>query len=1450
MMRRMFRSVAVALLVLVLPAFTQAQSAIKARFLGAADSASATTGEQKANLGAPKPELTGASASSPVISFSAATVGVAAGLAQQLTDSFAVTGYSGSFTPTATLHYGHDYSASAVSCSPSGGGETCSVTVTFQPTLPGGRKDAIFLMDGSTRLSTVLLGGVGQAPLALMQPGVLDTSIPGQTVYNVAVDENDTSYFLSSTAVYSVTPAGVVAKLPLTLSGGPWGIAIDGAGVLYIAQNSSSHELVTYDTVLAVQGSLCVAPPSLGLSCSSAVNNEYLIDVATDPFGNIFTTEILSSNVFELKPDGSYVTTSISPAITQPYQIAVDYSDNIFVGGYSINEISFSGTQSEINTLGASEGIAVDAADSLYATRYTTGPGSQGVALLPASDYTTYIAALDPAATPLGLGLASDGTLFVGNYSNLDKVDRSQGEVAFGEVNPTGTPTAIKYVSIYNGGNENLTLTSYALTGDSAFALQTATTSACADGLVLAPGELCQVGVNATSFHGGTYSGIITFTSNSLNTTTAQTVALTAYSYNAYMVPSPTALTFGTQDTGTTSTAQTVTLTNDGYFYNGSVGAAAVPSPTFSVSVPSACNSVAVGASCQVSVTFTPTAAQTYGGTVTLPISSSGGGSIPSVTFTVSGTGNTPAPTATLTGPLNFPNTNIGSTATALAATLSNTGTAPLTGITPTIIGTNPAAFALGTGSNACASTLAANASCSLYVTFTPAAATSYSAVLSVADNASGSPQTSILTGAGTLNAQTILFTQPASPDTYAPGLSIPLMATGGASGNAVLFTIDASSTGKGTIGGSTLSVTGAGTIVIDANQAGSTTYSAAAQVQRMVQVTQAAQTISFTQPTSPVIYSSGLSISLVATGGASGNPVVFTLDASSTGTGMIAGTTLTVTGSGSLVIDANEAGNTNYVAATQVQHTVQVNAQGAQAINFTQPASPTPYTAGLAIPLVATGGASGNPVVFTLDTASTGSGTLSGATLMVTGVGILVVDANQAGNASYAAAAQVQRTVQVTQAAQTISFTQPTSPVTFSPGLIVPLVATGGSSGNAVIFTLDGVSTGSGSISGTTLTITGVGTFVVDANQVGNTNYSAAAQVQRSVQVTQAAQTIRFTQPASPTTYSPGLTVPLVATGGASGNAVVFTLDGSSTGGGSITDSTLTVTSVGTFVIDANQAGNTSYSAAPQVQRIMQVTQAAQSISFTQPVSPVTYSSGLAIGLVATGGASGNAVVFTVDASSTGTGTISGATLTVTGAGNLVIDANQAGNANYAAAGQVQHTVLVEPAVLPDFSIAATPGAQSVATGQSAPFTVTATANSTGFSTPIILSVSGLPAGATGTFSPASITPGAGSASSTLTVTTVALTAADKSSASLWPMGGPVLALFVLVPMRRWRRFWKGRLGMLVGGLVLLAASVSLTACGGGFKLPATSQTYTLTITGSGGSDVHTTTVQLTVQQ
>jgi hypothetical protein len=728
-----------------------------------------------------------------------------------------------------------------------------------------------------------------------------------------------------------------------------------------------------------------------------------------------------------------------------------------------------------------------------------------------------------------------------------------------------------------------------------------------------------------------------------------------------------------------------------------------------------------------------------------------------------------------------------------------------------------------------------------LTATYTPDSASS-----STYNGATGSNTVTVT--AASLTAQTITFTQPATPVTWSSGLTIPLVATGGASGNPVVFTIDGSSTGAGSISGSTLTVTAVGSFVIDANQAGNSNYSAAPQVQRTVVVSQASQTINFTQPTMPVTYSSGLTIPLVATGGASGNPVTFTIDGSSTGAGSISGSTLTVTSTGTFVIDANQAGNTNYSAATQVQRTVVVSALIAQAINFTQPTTPVTWSSGLTIPLVATGGASGDPVVFSMDGSSTGTGSISGSTLNVTTPGAFVIDANQAGNSTYSAAPQAQRTVVVNQASQTITFTQPTTPVTYSgTSVIVPLSATGGASGYPVVFTIDGSSTGTGSISGSTLTITSVGNFVIDANQAGNTDYSAATQVQRTVVASApGAQAINFTQPTSPVTYSSGLTIPLVATGGASGNPVVFTIDGSGTGTGSISGSTLNVTTVGTFVIDANQAGNSTYSASPQVQRTVVVTQAPQAINFTQPTSPVTYSSGLQITLSATGGASGNAVVFTIDSSSTATGTVSGSTLTVTGAGNLVIDANQAGNADYSAAPQVQRTVVVNvPA--PDFSVASTTSSQSVAPGGSAVYPITVTDVGSAFTGAVTLSVSGLPTGATGTFNPAPVTPGSSSASSTLTVTIP--NTANLVRPNLWPMATPVLAVLFMLPFRRWRKVWKGRLLLLVAGLASLACAASLTGCGGGFGF-IQSQTYTLTITGTSGTETHSTTVQLTVQQ
>jgi hypothetical protein len=86
-----------------------------------------------------------------------------------------------------------------------------------------------------------------------------------------------------------------------------------------------------------------------------------------------------------------------------------------------------------------------------------------------------------------------------------------------------------------------------------------------------------------------------------------------------------------------------------------------------------------------------------------------------------------------------------------------------------------------------------------------------------------------------------------------------------------------------------------------------------------------------------------------------------------------------------------------------------------AQAITFTS----TPPSLGVvkgSYAVTASGGGSGNPVTFRIDPSSgpVCSISASTSTVMFTGPGICVIDANQAGNARYQAAPQAQQTVTV----------------------------------------------------------------------------------------------------------------------------------------------------------------------------------------------------------------------------------------------------------------------------------------------------------------------------------------------------------------------------------------------------------------------------------------------------
>jgi hypothetical protein len=116
------------------------------------------------------------------------------------------------------------------------------------------------------------------------------------------------------------------------------------------------------------------------------------------------------------------------------------------------------------------------------------------------------------------------------------------------------------------------------------------------------------------------------------------------------------------------------------------------------------------------------------------------------------GGGGTPPPTPTPTvslssASLTFSSQNMGTTSAAKTVTLSNTGDAALSVTSVGLSGTNSGDFAQ---TNTCASGVASGANCAINVTFTPTAAGSRSAAVSIVDNASGSPHSISLSGTGT----------------------------------------------------------------------------------------------------------------------------------------------------------------------------------------------------------------------------------------------------------------------------------------------------------------------------------------------------------------------------------------------------------------------------------------------------------------------------------------------------------------------------------------------------------------------------------------------------------------------------------------------------------------------------------------------------------------------------
>jgi len=215
-------------------------------------------------------------------------------------------------------------------------------------------------------------------------------------------------------------------------------------------------------------------------------------------------------------------------------------------------------------------------------------------------------------------------------------------------------------------------------------------------------------------------------------------------------------------------------------------------------------------------------------------------------------------------------------------------------------------------------------------------------------------------------------------------------------------------------------------------------------------------------------------------------------------------------------------------------------------------------------------------------------------------------------------------------------------------------------------------VVSGPASISDSMLIMTGAGSVVIAADQPGDGVYQAADRITQTITIGQASQIIDFklidgqTMGASP--------VSLQATA-SSGLPVTFAVI---SGHATIQGTLLHLEGAGNVVVMANQAGNVDYIAAPAVSQMFTIAKGHQTINGFADFGAHTYGD---TPFTIIGGDPDQSLVFTSD--NPGVATVSGATVTITGAGTTTITAIVPENDNYLAAPAISKDLVITPAAL-----------------------------------------------------------------------------------------------------------------------------------------------------------------------
>jgi len=367
-----------------------------------------------------------------------------------------------------------------------------------------------------------------------------------------------------------------------------------------------------------------------------------------------------------------------------------------------------------------------------------------------------------------------------------------------------------------------------------------------------------------------------------------------------------------------------------------------------------------------------------------------------------------------------------------------------------------------------------------------------------------------------------------------------------------------------------------------------------------------------------------------------------------------------------------------------------------------------------------------------------------------------------------------------------------------------------------------------------------------------------------------------------SPSTVAAGFTGPVVMTAAVSPESgsmptgtVTFFNGSTQVGTGTLSNGLATFNynpeslALGTYSITAGYGGDNTFAGSTSPAQLLAVESATSTNLSLSPSSVTAGSNGPVVMTATVSPSSGSGtptgtVTFFNGTTQIGTGTLNSGVATYSynpsslAAETYSVLASYGGDSAFVGSTSSTQTLTVNPA--PDFTIGASPTTVTISSPGQQGTTVVTITPSGGFNQTITFSgasCSGLPAGASCSFSPASVTPDGGAVNTTMTMATTRASSAIPH----WPLGQKQSLFFALIvpgllmlgPTRRGKRWSARGAGGMLMVLLFGLSMIGLNACGsgsssgGGGGTPGGTYTVTTTATASGLS--HSTTLTLVVK-